>query len=254
MIKTLYKKIISERQRNNLRFAAYKLRSLFYRGDQYYCICCDTSFRCFITYGNDPRPNALCPSCHSLERTRVLMYYLQREVKLFDRSLKFLHFAPERALEKKIKAHKSTSYFTADINSNLADHVVDILSIPFDNDTFNLIVCSHVLGHVADEAKAINEMLRVLKPNGEAIIMTVINSLLENTFEDDGILSESDRLKQYGESDLLRKHGQDFEQRLQRKDWTVIAKDYRLTFSAEEQRCYSLGNGNREVIFSCKKN
>lgn len=253
MIKAIYKKIISERQRNNLRFAVYQLRGLFYRGNQYYCVCCNTSSSRFFTYGNHPRPNALCPACHSLERTRVLMYYLQREVNLLNRSLKVLHFAPERAIEKRIKAHKTLTYISADINPNLADHVVDITVIPFEDNSFDVVICSHVLGHVPDEAKAIDELYRVLNLNGEAIIMTVIDPTLNETLEDVSIQSGSDRLKHYGESDLVRKHGKDFEQRLQRKNISVTAIDYRLTFTQEEQRRYSLGDGNREVIFSCKK-
>jgi len=253
MIKKLYKKIFSERQRNNFRYAYYKFIGLFYRGNAYYCVCCDTSFRRFLPYGNQTRWNALCPSCHSLERTRVLMYYLQNEVHLFTKPLKVLHFAPEKAIEKKIKAYKKTDYLTADINPNLADHVVDITAIPFAAESFDLVICSHVLGHIPDEVKAIDELYRVLKPTGEAIIMTVIDPSLEKTFEDSTLQSEKDRLKFYGESDLVRKHGHDFEKSLQRKDIHVMPKDYRLTFAIKEQVRYSLGDGRREVIFSCKK-
>lgn len=253
MIKALYKKIISERQRNNLHFAAYKLRGLFYRGNRYYCICCDTSFRIFLDYGYIKRINVLCPSCHALERTRVLMYYLQQEVQLFERPLKILHFAPEMSIEKKIKASIHKDYISADINQNLADHKIDITDIPFENDTFDLVICSHVLGHVPDEAKAIDELYRVVKPSGEVIVMTVIDPLLTETFEDDKVITISERIKIFGEHDLVRRHGVDFQSRLKRQQIQITKKDYRLTFSKEDQIRYSLGDGNREMIFSCTK-
>ena len=45
-----------------------------------------------------------------------------------------------------------------DINPNYARYVVDITNIPFNNDSFDYIICSHVLGHIIEEKKAIEEL------------------------------------------------------------------------------------------------
>lgn len=253
MIKALYKSLLSERKRNNILFLFYKIRGLLYFGNNYYCNCCNTSFRKLLDYGNTTRKNVLCPSCHSLERTRVLLYFLQKETSIFKEDIKILHFAPEHSIEKIIKKRKQKNYITADINPNLADEVIDITSIPYQRNTFDIVICSHVLGHVPDECKAIDEIYRVLKPDGKAIIMTVIDPTLDVTYEDSRIQSSIDKLHHYGESDLVRKHGKDFVCRLAREHIKIDTIDYRLSFDKHKQIKYSLGNGNREVIFLCHK-
>jgi SAM-dependent methyltransferase len=252
MLKKIIQKLIPERTRLNLYFKYFKFRSLFYRGTSFYCVCCQKSFRKFLTHGNIPRKNAACPHCHSLERTRLLYFYLERETDIFDGKKIVLHFAPERMLEKKIKS-TGCDYVSADINPAYADQVIDITDIPYPESTFNYIICSHVLGHVPDEKKAIDEMYRVLKPGGRAIVLTVINKEMTTTFEDQTIQSPDDKLKNYGENDLVRLHGLDFEERLKRANMDIRKIDYRNTFTKSENIKYSLGDGNRELIFDCIK-
>ncbi len=48
--------------------------------------------------------------------------------------------------------------------------VADAEKLPFKNSTFDKIICSEVLEHVDDDAKAIREMHRVLKAGGKVII------------------------------------------------------------------------------------
>jgi SAM-dependent methyltransferase len=43
-------------------------------------------------------------------------------------------------------------------------------SLPFDNDNFDVVYCSHVLEHVNNERQSLEEMRRVLKPGGTLII------------------------------------------------------------------------------------
>jgi SAM-dependent methyltransferase len=251
-LKTIYKKNISERTRLNVLFSWFKVRGFLLRGTKYFCICCNGTYQKFLSHGNIPRKLAVCPNCHSLERTRVLMYYLLRETDIFKGGKKILHFAPEYGIEKNLKK-TGNYYITGDINPAYANHVVDITDIPYKDNYFDYILCSHVLGHVADEVKAIDEMYRVLANGGTAIVLTPVDESLENTFEDKNILDPGDRKKKYGEPDLLRLHGKDFIQRLKRRNVHVTRLDYRLTFSDKEREQFSLGNGTRELLFICKK-
>jgi len=251
-IKKIYKQLVPERTRLNVLYLWFKIRGFMLRGTRYYCICCNGTYQKFLDYGNIRRKNVLCPYCHSLERTRVLMYYLQRETDVFNGGSKILHFAPERGIENHLKKAVE-NYITGDINPALADHKIDITDIPYKDNYFDYVICSHVLGHVADEAKAIDEIYRVLDHGGTAIIMTPVDDTLEKTYEDEKITSPHARKLHYGEPDLLRKHGRDFHARLKRKNITVKAVDYRLAFSDEEREKYALGDGRREVLYVCTK-
>ena len=252
ILKSLYKSLLSERQRNNIYYFLFQFRAMQHRGNKVECVCCDGHFSGFLTYGNIPRDNAVCPRCNALERNRVLWLYLKKELHINQQNWKVLHFAPEKTLEKQFKRLPQLTYIGADLNPNLADHQMDITQIPNGNNEFDLIICSHVLGHVPDEGKAIREMKRVLKPNGLAIIMTVIDLNNPSTYENPNVKTPEERLKHYGEDDLTRLHGLDFKERLSAQGFKVEALDYRLTFSKEEQIRFGLGLGAREQLFLCK--
>lgn len=254
MIKEIYKKLISEKNRIELKNSITRLFLPLYYGNTYTCNCCHKSFRKFIPKGRvNPRKNAKCPNCGALERTRLLDFYLHNETMLFSTTgMKVLHFAPEKILFKKLSA-LDIEYVDGDINPYFAQHLIDITQIPYADNYFDLIICSHVLAHVPDEEKAVSELLRVLKKPGSCIIMSNIDQRAEKTFEDKSIITEEDRLKNYSEPDLCRLHGRDFQQRLENGGFHVQEIDYRKHFTNEEQQKYQLGDGRRELIFICRK-
>ncbi len=47
-----------------------------------------------------------------------------------------------------------------------------LVALPFANETFDLIVCKHVLEHLEDPESAFRELARVLKPQGRLLILT----------------------------------------------------------------------------------
>lgn len=250
MIKKLYKKLVSEKNRIKLRVILQKAIAPFYYGKKFTCNCCGKSFRNFLPKGNVRRENAKCPYCGSLERTRLLKFYLENETRVLERPLKVLHFAPEDCLVKFLK-QVNGEYIDGDINSAYASNAIDITAIPYPKEYFDLIICSHVLGHVPDEEKAITEMKRVLKRKGEALVMTLIDFKKPSTYEDKNITAYEQRLQYYGEEDLCRLHGLDFSERLKNGGFDVQQIDYRQEFSADILLRYSLGNGERELIFKC---
>jgi len=253
MIKKLYKKILSGRKRINIRLYFEKRTAFIYKGNNFECNCCGRTFRKLKPKGNIVRQNAKCPYCGSLERTRVLLFYLENETDIFTKEpCKVLHIAPEWCLIPLFNQCTSMEYIDADINPDFANHVVDIESIPYPDNYFDYIICSHVLGHVSDEQKAIEELHRVLKSDGKALIMTILDRKSEKTHEDTAITTAEERLKNYSEADLVRLHGLDFAQRLSHR-FHVEENDYRKHFNDSFQKRFSLGDGNREIIFICTK-
>ena len=252
--KKKYKFLVPEKTRLDIRIFLNKLIYPIYLGNQFYCNVCNKSFRKFLPKGNVPRENAQCPYCGSLERTRLLTFYLKNETKIFEKkNHKILHFAPEKPLFKILKK-TGAEYIDGDINPAYARNIIDITNIQFPQDYFDYIICSHVLGHVKDEIRAIKELRRVIKTSGEIFILTLLNSNSEKTYENPAIISEDERLEAYGESDLCRLHGAlDFEKKLQKNGFLVERIDYRKNFSPEINEKFRLGNGQREIIFKCTK-
>ena len=193
----------------------------------------------------------MCPHCGSLERTRLLLFYLQNETLLFKRQLKLLHVAPEPCLQK-IISQLNIEYIDADINPVNAKHVIDITSIPYPDNYFDLVICSHVLGHIQDESKAVSEINRTLKPGCEALILTLLDHSNE-TSEIPFLETDKERLRHYGEPDLKRLHGTDFAKRLEMKNWIVSCIDYKQLLPSQLHLLHQFGDGAREMIFKCTK-
>lgn len=229
-----------------------RLLSFRHRGDAVFCNLCDKSFQSFLPYGHSPqRENAACPHCLSLERTRLLWLYMQKFWLNDDQIAKrLLHFAPEYPLAQKIKQLKKFEYISADLNPEVADLVVDITKIQFQDQHFDYIICSHVLGHVPDEAKAIKELFRVLKSDGEAVIMTRIYPIAR-TDEDLSAITPAQKLSRFNQDDVWRLHGADFAERIEAQGFIVEAIDFAQTFSQEIQQKHRLGTA--EIIFKCTK-
>lgn len=255
VFKKLYHSLLNEKIRIQIKKNQYRLQGFFRRGDKVECNCCGKTYSSFLPFGNQSvRENARCPNCGSLERTRMLLWYLEHETRFFEPNIKVLHFAPEDGLKKIFKERKSAStYINGDIDPNLADMQMDITAIPFAENEFDYIICSHVLGHVPDEHKALTEMYRVLKPGGVAIILSLLNKKDLPTIENPEIKSPEERLRIYGERDLLRLHGNDFQQRIEKAGFKVEPLDYTKSLKAETVERFSMNNPERGMLFLSRK-
>ncbi|OFX69140.1 MAG: hypothetical protein A2X12_12165 [Bacteroidetes bacterium GWE2_29_8] len=250
MLKNIYKKLVPLKIRLDVYYLLFKIRYLFYIGSEFECNCCGKKIRKFLDYGIVKRHNAACPYCYSLERNRLLWLFLNNN-NLLNKETKLLHFAPERIIEQKIKKLKLKSYISADIDPQLADVVVDITNINFPDNSFNLIICSHVLAHIKDEAKAIQELYRVLSTGGIALIMTRIDLSLNATYEETDVDTSNKRLKYYKQEDVFRIHAKDFNKRLEQSGFNVEVLDYASELGTKISNYYSLGKN--EWIYKCSK-
>ena len=86
---------------------------------------------------------------------------------------------------------------------------VDMLNIPYDSDTFDVVIANHVLEHVSDDLRALSERRRVLKQGGIAILQTPYSAKLMSTFQDPGIDSDLARVHVYGQENHVRLYGTD---------------------------------------------
>ena len=167
----------------------------------------------FLSFGKKKREDAQCPHCGSLERHRFLYIYIERKTDFFNDNLKWvLHVSPEKCFENKFICQFGDRYITADLKKDNVKVKMDITNIEYADRSFDIIICSHVLEHIEDDGKALQELSRVLKPNGDALILVPIT--VNKTYEDKNIITDSERIKAFGQKDHVRRYGHDFYNRL----------------------------------------
>jgi Methyltransferase domain len=235
-------------------FSGIGLRFLgfLYSGNDVECLICQKQYKKFLPYGRmNSRPNALCPHCLSLERHRLIWLYLREKTNFFNSKLNVLHVAPEPCFIKPFEKQHGEGYITADIESPLAKVKMDILVMPFEDNRFDVVLCNHVLEHVADDIKALTEIKRVLKPGGWAILLVpFFNPVGEKTFEDDSITNPREREKIFGQADHVRKYGHDYPDRIRRSGLEVVEEKF--AFGLDPERKFRLGL-SPEVLFIGRK-
>ena len=228
------------------------LFAFFLRGKTYTDPIDGKSYRRFLPYGYAKvRDNVLAPGTLSLERHRLFWLYLKNETTFFSAPLRVLHFAPEQAFVQKFKKQKNLTYTTTDLNSPIADVKADICDLPFKDNSFDFIICNHVLEHIPDDIKAMQELYRVLAPSGTAIVQVPYDAKREITFEDNTITDQSERTRIFGQYDHLRVYGMDYFKKLSSIGFNVNALDYTSGISSDDIERYRLCKG--ELLPVCKK-
>ena len=227
------------------------LRRRLFAGQDYYCPVCKSMLSRFLIIH---RAYSLwCPVCKSLQRHRLTWLLLEQEGWLnhtAENQFKLLHIAPEPCLEEKFRQIPGIAYLSADLNNRRAMVQVDISSMQFDSDSFNLIYCSHVLEHVVDDYKAISELRRILKPSGKAVILVPIHG--EKTFEDASIADPIEREHRFGQLDHVRSYGIYFVQRLTLSGFSVRILD-KASWHLEDREINRMGLNTKDIVFICQK-
>ena len=221
----------------------------FYFGNNVECPVCGKHFRKFLPYGyGKAMDNRLCPNCLSLERHRLLWLYLKEKTDFFTAPLKVLHFAPEQPFLKRFRALKNLDYTTADLDSPIADLHLDVTAIDQPSDTYDVVICNHVLEHVNDVNKAFAEIKRILKPGGWAILLVPINPNVD-TWEDSSITDPEERKRCFGQYDHVRQFGRDYAQVLENAGFTVDADRIYYDLTEEQRQRMRLARPGEELIY-----
>ena len=225
-----------------------QLRKQLFIGEQYYCPICECRLRKFLVLH---RPYHLCcPICRSLQRHRFIWLFCNSKYMKYDSSpMRMLHIAPEHALSFRFAQNPDLEYLSADLYDPTAIERMDICDIRYPDNYFDMILCSHVLEHVIDDKRALSEFWRVLKSDGQAIILVPITT--EVTFEDPMITNPAQREKIFGQHDHVRRYGCDFPERVKLANFdvkSVVPED--LVHSGDIKR---LGLDSNDIIFYCRK-
>lgn len=251
----LFKLILNKIPRPILIKVSYwvsPILSIYLQGSRFTDPIDGKSFRSFLPYGyGKQRKNALAPGTLSLERHRLLWLYLKNETDFFTASKKVLHIAPEQCFLKRFKNLKNLDYLTADLYSPIADVKADICDLPFEENSFDVVFCNHVLEHIEDDKKAMSELFRVLKPGGLGIFQIPQDLEREKTYENFSITNPEERTKYFGQYDHVRVYGKDYFDRLRAVGFKVDEVNYSGKISSELLEKYCLTKG--EILPVCFK-
>jgi len=230
-----------------LSYVAQPLLTFFLKGKDFTDPIDGKSFKSFLPYGyGEQRNNVLSPSTLSLERHRLLWLYLKKETDFFNASKKVLHFAPEQAFYKRFRKMTNLDYTTTDLNSPLADVTADICNLPFEDNSYDIIFCNHVLEHIPDDTKAMKELYRILRSGGMGIFQIPQDLSRAVTFEDDTITDKKERAKIFGQYDHVRVYGRDYFDKLRSVGFLVDEVDYTSKLTEDEVQRFCLAKG--EII------
>ncbi len=229
-----------------------KIVGIFYRGNRFEDPITGKTYRKLLPYGRiQMRSNALAPDSMSLERHRLIWLYLKERTNFFTATNKVLHIAPEYCFIKRFAKLPNLDYVTADLNSPWAKVKLDVQNIPMADNEFDVILCNHVLEHVADDVLAMREMFRVMKPGGFGIFQVPLDSNLDVTLEDKTINTPALRELHYGQRDHRRLYGKDYSERLRKAGFIVTEDHYVNSIPSNLVNRYALPQN--EAIYLCVK-
>jgi FkbM family methyltransferase len=171
-----------------------------------------------------------CPHCGASDRDRLYACYLQEKLLRYEDQALLLDIAPSPPLSSFISGFKKITHYTADLLMEGVDHVIDITDMPeIETNSYDILICSHVLEHVDDDKKALSELYRVLKSGGWGIIMVPIILTLDQIDEDPRVTDVAERWRRFGQDDHVRLYNKSgFVERVKEAGFTLnsLGMDY----------------------------
>lgn len=149
-----------------------------------------------------------CPNCGASDRDRLIVSFLEKEgLQEAAEGLRLLQIAPAAAISRWI--NKKCPHIQYDTTDLYMDHVtfhsdiMDMHMVP--DETYDVIICSHVLEHVQDDRKALSELKRTLKPEGKVIFLVPVD-LNATCIDEEWGLSEAENWRRFGQGDHCRRY------------------------------------------------
>jgi SAM-dependent methyltransferase len=251
----------------NLKKIRNQLFKLLYQGKKYYCLYCTKTYRKFMhegvkakifkkykVAGGGYKKNVKCPNCGSTDRIRLLYLFFELRTEIFKKPLKVLHVSPNALLARKLFGAKNINYTCGALNPEEFKEFnaikLDVTCIDIPDNHFDVVICNHVLEHVPKDSAAMNEIYRVLKPGGYAILQVPFAIDLQQTIEDSANTTRKQRKIAYGQTDHLRLYGVDYITKLTnagfrverdnpfKNNWPTDLEKHRLDKNEDVIVCY----------------
>lgn len=225
--KDLARRMAPHSWRPQLRSWYNRLTWPLYLGKSVTCNCCEGRFRRFRSWSDERNVLwPMCPRCGSLGRQRADWLFLTSRTDLLEGSKRVLHVAPEECFARSLELLPNIAYLSADYDSALAMERMDITNIDYPDESFDVVLCNHVLVYVAADMQAMREIFRVLRSGGWALLQVPIDLSRDTTFEDPSVTDPRERHRVFGQYDHVRIYGRDYLQRLEEAGFEVSVDDF----------------------------
>ena len=236
-----------------VRELAFFGRGVLFLGNRHQCPCCGWRLRAFKRRRGliSAETAGYCPRCNSKARHRRLWHYLQA-ARLVTGPQRVLEVAPWWSLSRAFRHVAGLDYTGLDLKPGHDGITVqgDVTDMPFPDESFDGVVCTHVLEHVGDDRKAMAELHRVLRPGGWVVVSVPLRPD-RPTHEDPAVTEPEERLRLFGERGHVRAYGADFADRLRAAGFRV---DCDRPDSVPQPERARLGLKLDEYLFHCRKN
>lgn len=153
--------------KNHARLLVGKLR----KAPHFLCPLCNYEGQFVPTTNRDmgKRLHSSCPKCGSKERHRLMFHALTTHLKAhINVDAHILHFSAEPHITNLLR-EKVGRYVTAKFRGK-ADQTLDIRNIALPDNSFDMVIATHVLEHIDNDMAAMSEIRRILRPNGIALL------------------------------------------------------------------------------------
>lgn len=121
---------------------------------------------------------------------------------------------------------------SADVKPGRAMRQLDLTALDLPHASVDFIFISHVLEHIENDRRAMQEMHRVLSAGGVAFVEVPV--LRVTTYEDASLTSPDDRFKAFGQDDHVRICGLDYADRLRQAGFRVESLSVGEEFTSDE--------------------
>jgi SAM-dependent methyltransferase len=228
------------------------LRALPFLGNRHVCPCCRFRMRAFCAGGASLRTRSAgyCPRCGSKARHRRIWVFLARKTNVFSTSMQLLEVAPHYSFSRQWIRKKDLRFVGAGLYGGA--HIglrMDLIAAPLRSETFDAILCVHVIEEIPDDRAAMKELFRLVKPGGW-VLVSVPTRMDRETYEDPSISTPKDRRRAFGEEAHVRIYGRDLTERLEASGFRV---EVDLAADVDPAARERYGLRDDENIFLCSK-
>lgn len=215
------------------------LFKLLHPGNKYYCLYCNKTYGKFIhegvkagvfkkytIAGGGYKTNTRCPNCGSVDRARLLALFFKLRTDAFYKKTDILHISPNKSIADLLCKYSNINHVVGALEPDEFKKYnpirMDVQKIDLCDNQFDIVICCHIIEHVADDDSAIREIYRILKPKGFAVLQVPLALNLRKTLEEKSLKTSKERKTAYGQTDHLRLYGIDYFDKLNSAGFRIV--------------------------------